>query len=217
MNMSDQSIASGIHGYSQAYLPAVTSNCSHHGWTVIGICATSRSLVGPTTRWVERVKVLVTFFPPHSETSRRSQSVGPVMVYRAEGAWHCSGYLGGAPTRLPHASPAQLPTSLRARPSVPHATTISPAQVSDAVAQTLSDCTHCRVEGSVCTDRLSTGSVSFSESGRPLPLLPRTVGTSAHPGESDWTATVHILRCSGGLLLEIPCSLVYPNLHSFYS
>ena len=81
MNLSAQSEAFGVFHHPQAHLTRFPSDGANDGRTVVGISAPSPLFVGPTARWVSRVKVLVTFFPPHSETFRRFLSrylVGPL-------------------------------------------------------------------------------------------------------------------------------------------
>src|SRR5690606_394225 len=71
LNQPTQGTGLGILHHPQAHLSGFTPNHTQDRWTVIGIGASSAPLIGATARWVERVKMLIAFFPPRS--GRRSE------------------------------------------------------------------------------------------------------------------------------------------------
>jgi hypothetical protein len=74
MDVRLQSLPISMFTNSQATLPTVSPDGPHHRWSIILIGAVPAPLVGSAPRWIQRIRVLFAFFPPHSETSRRSQS-----------------------------------------------------------------------------------------------------------------------------------------------
>ena len=64
--------------YSQAHLAALTANRPNDRGTVIRVSAVSPLFIGPAAGWVGWIWVIVTFFPPRSETFHLFQSVHPV-------------------------------------------------------------------------------------------------------------------------------------------
>jgi hypothetical protein len=51
--------------------------------------------IGPLARWIVWVSVMVPFFPPHSETSRRFQSGHRLQAFGAGGGRHWLEFLDG--------------------------------------------------------------------------------------------------------------------------
>jgi hypothetical protein len=75
MPVSAQSSFGRIEHDPQPHLACFPTDRAHNRGAVIGLSASSRSFVSPTSRRISPVEVFVTFFPPRSETSRRFQSV----------------------------------------------------------------------------------------------------------------------------------------------
>ena len=72
-DMPDQHCRRSSMSYSQTYLLALSAYRTDNRRSVILVVAVPSSLVGSPTRRVPPVEMLLTFFPPHSETSRLSQ------------------------------------------------------------------------------------------------------------------------------------------------
>src|SRR5437773_11282306 len=70
MDVPTQGFAVGIGFDSHPHVSGVAPHHADNRRTVIGIGASSTTLVGSTARWVSRVKVRLAFFPPRSETFR---------------------------------------------------------------------------------------------------------------------------------------------------
>jgi hypothetical protein len=75
VNVFFQSFSVGMMDYSQPHLPAITAYSPNDRGAVIIVSAVSTLFIGPTARWIFWIRVIVTFFPPRSETSRPFQSV----------------------------------------------------------------------------------------------------------------------------------------------
>ena len=73
MYMLLQSFAIRMRANSQAALPAVSADSSHHGWAIIVIGAVPAPLVRAAAWWITRIRVPFAFFPPRSGTSRQFQ------------------------------------------------------------------------------------------------------------------------------------------------
>ena len=78
----------GVMNHPQANLTTLTANRPHNWRTIIVIGAMAALFVGPTTRGIIRVGMILTFFPPHSETFRRFQSVHRTMALVVDGVLH---------------------------------------------------------------------------------------------------------------------------------
>ena len=78
----------GVMNHPQANLTTLTANRPHNWRTIIVIGAMTALFVGPTTRGIIRVGMILTFFPPHSETFRRFQSVHRAMVLAVDAVLH---------------------------------------------------------------------------------------------------------------------------------
>ena len=65
----------GMMHHAQPHLPTITAYGSHHRGAVIIISAMPPLFIGPKAGGIIRITVIVTFFPPRSETSRQFQSV----------------------------------------------------------------------------------------------------------------------------------------------
>ncbi len=76
MHMLLQSLPICMLAHSQAALPTFSANCSDHWGPIIFIRPVTTPFVSPSSRRIIRIAVFFTFFPPHSETSRRSQFPG---------------------------------------------------------------------------------------------------------------------------------------------
>ena len=70
-----QGLLVGMMHYSQAYLSTVTAYGANDRGAVIIVSAMPLLFIGPTAGRIIWVAVIVTFFPPRSETSRQFQSV----------------------------------------------------------------------------------------------------------------------------------------------
>jgi len=65
----------GMMDHSQPHLPAITAYGPHDRRAVIVVRAMPSLFIGSTAGWIFWITVIVTFFPPRSETSRLFQSV----------------------------------------------------------------------------------------------------------------------------------------------
>ena len=65
----------GMLDHSQPHLPTFTAYGPHDRGPVIIVTAMPPLFIGPTAGGIFRITVIVTFFPPRSETSRQFQSV----------------------------------------------------------------------------------------------------------------------------------------------
>lgn len=74
VNLFFQGFLVGMINHPQPDLAALATNRAHNRRAVISIGAVSTLFVGAGTRRVVWVAVIVTFFPPRSETSHRFQS-----------------------------------------------------------------------------------------------------------------------------------------------
>ena len=84
--------------HSQPDLPTITAYGPHDGGAVIIVSTMPPLFIGPTAGWIIWITVIVTFFPPRSETSRQFQSVHLVRGFGADpvGRWlEFPGVLGG--------------------------------------------------------------------------------------------------------------------------
>src|SRR5713101_6628636 len=70
-HMRPQGALVGALHHPQPHLPTLTPHCAHHGGAVIVVGAVAALFVRPPPRRIRWVGVLLAFFPPHSETSRR--------------------------------------------------------------------------------------------------------------------------------------------------
>ena len=108
----------GVRRDPQAHLSSFSPYCADHGWTIIGKRPASPSLVRPTARWISRVEVFNTFFPPRSGTFRRfrfpDRAVGYPVV-RSE-HWFAARVAVAAPSDS--ANPVRLPAHSTVRPSI---------------------------------------------------------------------------------------------------
>jgi hypothetical protein len=75
MHLFFQSFSVRMVDYSQPHLSAITADRPHHRRAVIIVSAVSGLFIGPAAGWILPVRVIVTFFPPRSETSHPFQSV----------------------------------------------------------------------------------------------------------------------------------------------
>jgi hypothetical protein len=63
-----QGFAIGVMDHPQANLACFPAYGSDHRRTIIVIGAVSDLFISPAARWISRVALIVTFFPPPSET-----------------------------------------------------------------------------------------------------------------------------------------------------
>ena len=90
-----QSLAVGVMDDPQANLAGFPTYRPDHGRTVIGIGAVSDLFIGPATGWISRVAVIVTFFPPHSETFHPFQSGCHLKEFEVDDVPHWLEFPGG--------------------------------------------------------------------------------------------------------------------------
>lgn len=83
-----QSFLVGMMHHSQAYLSTVTAYGTDNRGTVIIVGAMPPLFVGPTAGRIIRITVIVTFFPPRSETSRQFQSVRLLSGFEVDPVGH---------------------------------------------------------------------------------------------------------------------------------
>jgi hypothetical protein len=75
MNVFFESFPVGMMHHTQPHLSTITTYGPNDRGAVIIVSAMTRLFIGPTAGWIIRITVIVTFFPPRSETSRQFQSV----------------------------------------------------------------------------------------------------------------------------------------------
>ena len=75
VDMSFQGLLIGVMDQPQPDLTALAANRAHDWRTIIVISAVTALFIGPSAGRIIRVRVIITFFPPHSETFRRFQLV----------------------------------------------------------------------------------------------------------------------------------------------
>jgi len=88
MDMMFEGFLVGVVNHPQANLTTLTTNRPHNRRTIIVIGAMAALFVGPTARGIIKIGMILTFFPPHSETFRRFQSVHRVMALAVDGVGH---------------------------------------------------------------------------------------------------------------------------------
>jgi hypothetical protein len=76
-------------------LPTLAANCAHNRGAIIVVSAVSPLFIGSPPWGIVWVAVIVTFFPPNSETSRLFQSGYPVRVFGVGDVQHWFEFRGG--------------------------------------------------------------------------------------------------------------------------
>ena len=94
VNLFFESFPVGMMCHAQAHLPTITTYGPNDRGTVIIVSAMPPSFIGPTAGWIIRITVIVTFFPPRSETSRQFQSVHLSRGFEAGRVGHWLEFLG---------------------------------------------------------------------------------------------------------------------------
>ncbi len=97
MHLRFQGFSRRVRDDSQADLPAVPADRPDNRWPVIGVGAPSALVIGSKAGRIERIGVLASFFPPHSETSRRFQSGYRGLAYWVATVGHSLAHLGVTP------------------------------------------------------------------------------------------------------------------------
>ena len=95
VNLFFEGFLVGMINHPQPDLATLATNRAHNRWAVIIIGAVSTLFVGPGTRRVVWIAVIVTFFPPRSETSRRFQSDYRLRRFGVVDVGHWLVFLGG--------------------------------------------------------------------------------------------------------------------------
>ena len=88
MDVMFESFLVSVVNHSQTDLTTLTPYRSHNWRTIIVISAMAALFVSPAAWRIIGIGVIFTFFPPHSETFRRFQSVYRVMVLVIDGVGH---------------------------------------------------------------------------------------------------------------------------------
>ena len=88
VNVFFQGFLVGMMHYSQPYLSTVTAYGANDRGPVIIVGAMPPLFIGPTAGRVIRITVIVTFFPPRSETSRQFQSVRLLSGFEVDPVGH---------------------------------------------------------------------------------------------------------------------------------
>jgi len=149
-----QSLAVCMPADSQAALPALSANSPNHGWPIIVIGGVPTSLVRATARRIKRIGVAVAFFPPRSETSRRSPSrrlaAGSDSTFDKHSVGFSSAIYGlsGVIVRVP------LKARSRVRPCRHHAVTTRLVAAQDDSRRRWCRCRGCRRPGTSGSDNL---------------------------------------------------------------
>jgi hypothetical protein len=86
MEVVNQGLFVSVVDHSQAHLSALAADCIDDRRPVIVVGAVSGPFVGPSARWIMRIRVQFTLSPPRSETSRLFQSVDLAQDHRAAAA-----------------------------------------------------------------------------------------------------------------------------------
>ena len=76
LHVLSESLAVRVLAHPPAPRPTLSADGADHRWPIIFIAPMSTPLVRSAPRRIQRSHVLVTFFPPRSETSRRFASHG---------------------------------------------------------------------------------------------------------------------------------------------
>lgn len=93
-----QSLLVGVMDQPETDLPTLAANCAHNWGAIIVVSAVSRLFIGPPPWGIVWIAVIVTFFPPHSETFRLFQSGYPLRGFGVGDVQHWFEFRGG-----PHA------------------------------------------------------------------------------------------------------------------
>ena len=204
MDVSLKGLGSGVLDDPDTHLPTLSTDSTNNGGTVIVIGTLAPPLVGPTTRGVVRVQMLDPFFPPHSETSHRFQSVG-------QGAGFLVGLLEHwlavrAAVAEPSCNPVQalLPAPWSALLYTPLSGTTPLSTGADAFLGRLFPYTGCRVGHTLGSGRLSVHSVWSAEIRVPGSSLLHSGGSSSPLRESGSISRLRFLRTLVTLGSEIP-------------
>jgi hypothetical protein len=206
VHMCFQGLPVGVMDDAQANLAAFSPNGADNRGTVIIIGAVPSAFVGAAARWIGRISVWFTFFPPRSETFHPFQSVhrvtgSPVASLRR---WRGSACASRGPSagslrfRAPFLPLAALYT--------PRAAARSPVRAGNACPQTLSRYRLCTPLGNPCIDTPSLGFSSSSETRVPPPRLRYSVDMPILRGESASAARLHLSHRPVVLQWESPCA-----------
>jgi len=95
-----QGLLVGVMNQPQPHLPTFAANRAHNRGSVIIVSAMTALFIGPWTGRVVRTAVIVTFFPPHSETSRQFQSGYRLRGFEVAGVGHWFASLGAPHARF---------------------------------------------------------------------------------------------------------------------
>lgn len=90
-----QSLLVGVMDQPEPDLATLAANCAHNRGAIIIVSAVSTPFVGPPPWGVVWIAVIVTFFPPRSETSRQFQSVHRARGFGAGPVGHWLEFLAG--------------------------------------------------------------------------------------------------------------------------
>ena len=88
MDVMFESFLVSVANHPQTNLTTLTPYRTHNRWTIIVISPMAALFVSPAARGIIRIGVILTFFPPHSETFRRFQSVYRVRALVVDGVGH---------------------------------------------------------------------------------------------------------------------------------
>src|SRR5262249_9201626 len=188
LDVSAQRAPIGLFAHPQTTVPGATSHCSHHRRPIILIGAMPAPLVGPAAGGIVGVGVRLAFFPPHSETSRRSRSRhrGPAALPTGCTHWPAPSAVRDGPCsdtlRVPrlgwHCS----------RPCTHHGAARRLGWLTTGLRQRPSQCRGCRPGRRLCTDnRLSPAWTD--ETYAPARPRPGTVDSQTPGGENSERAS----------------------------
>ena len=147
MHVLLQSLPVSMVTDSQATLPTLPADGPDHRWAIILRGAVPALLVGSATRRIQPIRVLFAFFPPRSETSRRSPSRSRAVGLGSTSSRHAVGCADATCARSAAIVQAPRPARWTARPCRSLAATTQLGAVQDCSRRKWFQCRGCRCSG----------------------------------------------------------------------
>ena len=170
----------------QAHLPARSANGTDNWGAVVFIRSVSPGFVGSPARRIGRISMRFAFFPPRSETSRRSRSGRRAPTTPVEEGQHSPGAAGGCCGPSFGSNRALGPSERCFSPDRFPAVAAQPSQGEGAAPRRLFRCRGCRSGHTPYSARPEVDWTSSGGSGRPPASRPHSVDTAARrDGSAD--------------------------------
>ena len=182
MDMWTQALPIGAAKHSQAHLSALSTDGADNWGAIVLIRPVSLCFVGPAPRRIFRVTMRLSFFPPRSETSRRSRFARRTAVSRAGAGWRSPEAAGGSHVPSFGSDPVLGPSSRCSSPEQHPAKARRPSRAAGDAPRRPFRCRACRFEHTPYSARLATGCTWFGGSGKHSASRSRSAGTAGLRG-----------------------------------